>query len=203
MSEPDFSVYIVDDDPSIRDSLSLLLSLRGYRTAVFATAEDFLHALDPAWRGCVIADIRMPGLSGLELQTELKRRDCRLPVIIITAHGEVASARAALLADAVDFLQKPFEEPQLLAALEAAMARERSRSEREAGEARYGSALAELTAREREVHELVVQGLQNRQIAEQLVISPRTVEVHKARVMQKLGVRDLAELIRLAQARPH
>jgi RNA polymerase sigma factor (sigma-70 family) len=202
MSEHDYSVYIVDDDPSIRDSLSLLLSLRGYRSALFATAEDFLQALDPAWRGCVVADIRMPGMTGLELQAELKRRGSKLPVVIITAHGEVASARAALLADAVDFLQKPFEEEQLLAAIRSAMERERTRSEFEAGEARYAAALADLTAREREVHELVIQGMQNRQIAEQLAISPRTVEVHKARVMQKLQVRDLAELIRLAQGRP-
>lgn len=199
MSQKEYSVFIVDDDVAVRDPLTLLLSRCRYRTAVFATAEDFLHALDADWRGCVIADIRMPGMSGLELQTELKRRGSQIPVIIVTAHGEVASARAALLADAVDFLQKPFEEAQLLSAIAAAFQREEVRSARENEEARYQAGLVGLTAREREVLELVVKGLQNRQIADRLTISPRTVEVHKSRVMQKLQARDLAELMRLSR----
>jgi RNA polymerase sigma factor (sigma-70 family) len=198
MAEPDFAVYIVDDDPAIRDSLSLLLSLRGYRTATFASAEDFLAAWQPGWSGCLMADIRMPGMSGLDLQAELAGRGARLPVVILTAHGDVASARAAFQAQAVDFLEKPFDDEGPLLAVERCFQRERDRlaagSARESREA----ALAALTGREREVMDLLVEGMHNRDVAERLGISPRTVEVHKARVMAKLGVRNLAELIRLS-----
>lgn len=203
MATSDYSVFIVDDDPAVRDSMSLLLSLHGFRTAMFATAEDFLNAFDCGWHGCIVADIRMPGISGLDLQLELKRRGSLLPVVIVTAHGAVASARAALLADAVDFLEKPFEEEQLLAAIRRALESEEKRHALGREAAQYQAALSGLTAREREVLQLVVQGMHNRQIAEQLAISPRTVEVHKSRVMQKLQVRDLAELMRLAGVRPH
>lgn len=202
MSANDYSVFIVDDDPAVRDSIALLLSLRGFRTAMFATAEDFLRALHRDWRGCVVADIRMPGMSGLDLQGELKERGCELPVIIITAHGEVASARAALLADAVDFLEKPFEEEQLLAAIDAAFARENKRLARHAEDAQHEVVLAPLSARERDVLALVVKGMHNRQIAETLGISPRTVEVHRARLMKKLNAGTLADLIRVVGVRP-
>jgi FixJ family two-component response regulator len=192
------TVYIVDDDAAVRDSLSLLLSLRGYRTASFACAEDFLAALRPEWTGCVLADIRMPGLSGLELQRALIDRGVRLPVVIVTGHGDVASARAAFRSDAVDFLEKPFDEEAPIAAVEAALARERARlSCTQVARARDLS-LAGLTQRERDVMELLVLGLHNRDVAQRLAISPRTVEVHKARVMSKLGARNLAELIRIA-----
>lgn len=192
------TVYIVDDDSAVRDSLSLLLSLRGYRTASFASAEDFLAALRPAWAGCVLADIRMPGLSGLELQRVLIDRGVRLPVVIVTGHGDVASARAAFRSDAVDFLEKPFDEEAPIAAVEAALARERARLSATQGARARDLSLAALTEREREVMELLVLGLHNRDVAQRLAISPRTVEVHKARVMSKLGARNLAELIRIA-----
>ena len=192
------TVYIVDDDSAVRDSLSLLLSLRGYRTASFACAEDFLAALRPEWAGCLLADIRMPGLSGLELQHVLIERGVRLPVVIVTGHGDVASARAAFRSDAVDFLEKPFDEEAPVAAVEAALARERARlSATHVARAR-DLGLAALTEREREVMDLLVLGLHNRDVAQRLAISPRTVEVHKARVMSKLGARNLAELIRIA-----
>ena len=197
------TVFIVDDDASVRDALSLLLSLRGFVTATFACAEDFLAALQPGWRGCVVADIRMPGLSGLELQQRL--RDCgpTLPVIVITAHGDVAAARQAFLADAVDFIEKPFDGAQLLAAIETALAGLRAVAQARASSPTDPSArlttdrASVLSAREREVMALMVKGLHNRRIAEQLGISPRTVEVHKARVMDKLGVRSLVDLVRL------
>lgn len=191
------AVYIVDDDAAVRDSLSLLLSLRGYRTATFASAEDFLDALRPEWKGCLIADIRMPGMDGLELQRELQRRGVRLPVVIVTAHGDVASARAAFKSDAVDFLEKPFDEEAPIAAVEAAFRRECDRVSRDGESERRQAVLERLTDREREVVQLLAEGLHNVEVAERLAISPRTVEVHKARIMTKLGAGNLAELIRI------
>jgi len=191
------TVYIVDDDPAVRDSLSLLLSLRGYRTATFTPAEDFLAALRPDWAGCVLADIRMPGLTGLEMQRILIDRGVRIPVIIITGHGDVASARAAFRSDAIDFLEKPFDDGTPAGAVEAAFERERARLSSRRLLHRRDRAFAALTDREREVMQLVVLGLHNRDVAHRLAISPRTVEIHKARVMSKLGARNLAELIRI------
>lgn len=194
------TVFIVDDDASVRDSLSLLLSLRGHVTATFASAEDFLSALLPSWRGCVVLDIRMPGLSGLELQRRLLDAAPSLPVIIITAHGDVAAARQAFLARAVDFIEKPFDGEQLLAAIEVALGRAHAGAGSGPGAAatpRPREAATALSAREREVMALLVRGLHNRRIAETLGISPRTVEVHKARVLEKLGVKNVVELVRL------
>ncbi|ABD70792.1 two component transcriptional regulator, LuxR family [Rhodoferax ferrireducens T118] len=191
------TVFIVDDDASIRDSLSLLLSLRGYATALFANAEDFLAALQPDWRGCVVVDIRMPGMSGLELQRCLRERGPSLPVIVITAHGDVAAARQAFLADAVDFIEKPFDGKQLLGAIENALSGFRALDIAQARAAFTKPTLGQLSIREREVMTLMVKGLHNRRIAETLGISPRTVEVHKARVMEKLGAQNIVDLVRL------
>jgi two-component system response regulator FixJ len=193
------TVFIVDDDASVRDALSLMLSLRGYATATFASAEDFLAALQPDWRGCVVLDIRMPGMSGLELQQALGERGPTLPVIVVTAHGDVAAARRAFLADAVDFIEKPFDGEQLIAAVETALAAPRAVANAQAAAA---PATAQLSGREREVMALMVKGLHNRRIAQELGISPRTVEVHKARVMEKLGVRNLVDLVRLVDRGP-
>jgi two-component system response regulator FixJ len=193
------TIFIVDDDASVRDSLSLLLSLRGYATAVFACAEDFLRALTPSWRGCVIADIRMPGMSGLELQASLAGHPGRLPVIIITGHGDVAAARQAFRANAVDFLEKPFDDDHMVQAIERAL-RSLSMDRGAVGTSGVQPRSAALSSREREVMALVVEGLDNRRLGERLGISPRTVEVHKARVMVKLGARNLADLIRMAHA---
>jgi two-component system, LuxR family, response regulator FixJ len=190
------TVFIVDDDPSVRDALSLLLSLRGYATAVFACAEDFLRALSPHWRGCVVTDIRMPGMSGLDLQQALVGHPARLPVIIITGHGDVAAARQAFKASAVDFLEKPFDNDHLLQAIDRALAG----IELERGADALHGAGSTLSARERQVMDLVVDGLDNRLVGERLGISTRTVEVHKSRVMAKVGARNLAELIRIAHA---
>ena len=188
------TVFIVDDDASVRDALALLLSLRGYPTAVFACAEDFLGALAPHWRGVVIADIRMPGMSGLQMQEALAGHPARLPVIIVTGHGDLAAARQAFRWNAVDFIEKPFDHKQLLAAIDGAMEGLPADAER-IGTRPVASALS---AREREVLSLVVEGVDNRGIGERLGISPRTVEVHKSRVMAKLGARNLAELIRMS-----
>lgn len=192
-----FAVLIVDDDPAVRDSLSLLLSLRGYRTAVFACAEDLLSALEPEWTGCIIADIRMPGMSGLELQRALTERGVSLPVVVITGHGDISQARTAFKNNAVDFLEKPFDDEQLVAAIEAAVRREQGRVEADMTRKQVLSVVDSLSEREREVMALLARGLPLRDIGEELAISPRTVEVHKARVMSKLGVRNIAELVRL------
>jgi FixJ family two-component response regulator len=186
------TIFIVDDDAAVRDALSLLLSLQGYATALFACAEDFLGALKPDWRGCVIADIKMPGMSGLEMQEALAQHPQPLPVIVITGHGDVAAARQAFKANAVDFLEKPFDDAQLVQSIDKAL------QSIPAGD--RGVRAATLSAREREVLALVVDGLDNHSVAQRLGISPRTVEVHKSRVMAKLGARNLAELIRIVHA---
>jgi len=194
----DLAVMIVDDDAAVRDALGLLLGVRGYRTAVFASGEDFLRAWQPDWNGCLLIDIRMGGMDGLALQGTLAARGCRIPVIIMSGHGDVGTARAAFRADAVDFLEKPFDDDKLIAAIEEALARARlaggQRRRRSAG----ASLLAGLTAREREVMQLVVSGSHNREIGPALGISVRTVEVHKARLMSKLGVGNVADLVRLS-----
>lgn len=187
------TVFIVDDDPSVRDSLALLLSLRGYATRMFANAEDFLAALQPDWRGCVVSDIRMPGMSGLELQEHLRQQAPSLPVIMVTAHGDVTAARRAFLAEAVDFIEKPFDGEQLIAVIERTLESQAM----PASESAPTSPRANLTEREREVMMLLVKGLHNRRIAEQLSISPRTVEVHRARVLNKTGADNIVELVRL------
>ncbi|WP_088284744.1 response regulator transcription factor [Ideonella sp. A 288] len=203
------TVFIIDDDASVRDALMLLLSLRGHVGAAFASAEDFLSALQPNWRGCLVVDIRMSGMSGLQLQAFLREQGLPLPVIIITAHGDVAAARQAFMADAVDFLEKPFDGEQLLRAVESALAGVRAVATaqvapcaeavapRRAPHGTLTPTAAVLSPREHEVMGLLVQGLHNRRIAEELGISHRTVEVHKARVLDKLGVRSVVELVRL------
>jgi RNA polymerase sigma factor (sigma-70 family) len=194
----DLTVFVVDDDASVRDSLSLMLGIAGYRTALFADAEAFLAALRAEWAGCLIADLRLPGMTGIELQQELARRGSSLPVIIITAHGDVPTARQAFHARAVDFLEKPFDQKHLFTAVEAAFARERDRRYDEASSHAQATLLASLTPREREVLERVADGLHAKEVAAALGISPRTVEVHKTRIMGKLGVRNVAELVRFA-----
>ena len=201
MAEPaPLVVYVVDDDASIRDSLALMLGLGGYATRLFADAESFLVAFDPAWSGCVIADLRLPGMSGVELQSRVRSRGSTVPFVIITAHGDVPAARAAFRAQAVDFIEKPFDEAQLRAAIDTAFALERRRID--AAELRRADLekLARLTEREREVLDQAVKGLHAKEIAAALGISSRTVEVHRTRIMEKLGVRNIAELVRFAVA---
>jgi RNA polymerase sigma factor (sigma-70 family) len=198
MPERHLVVYVVDDDAAIRDSLALMLGLAGYATRLFADAESFLAAFDPAWAGCVIADLRLPGLSGTELQARVRERGSAIPFVVVTAHGDVPAARAAFRAQAVDFIEKPFDDAQLRSAIETAYALESARlgsaALRQADEAK----LTRLTPREREVLEHAVNGKHAKEIAAALGISPRTVEVHKTRVMEKLGVRNVAELVRFS-----
>jgi FixJ family two-component response regulator len=196
MQSDSLTVFIVDDDPSVRDSIALMLGLLGFRTAVFADAEGFLSAYQDDWRGCVVADLRLPGKSGLELQAELGARGSTLPFVIITAHGDVPSARAAFQAQAIDFLEKPFDDEQLRAAILTAFSLEGRRIQRADDSRGDAARLAKLTLREREVMEQAAAGLHAKEIGATLGISPRTVEVHKTRLMAKLGVRNVAELVR-------
>lgn len=191
------TVFIVDDDPAVRDALSLLLGIQDYRVAVFGDAESFLKAYKSEWRGCLVLDIRMPGMDGLTLQKHLAQLGSELPVIIMTGHGDVASAREAFRAFAVDFLEKPLDHRKLLAAIADAFSRQRSRLVAEMNRSDIERLLARLTPREREVMARVVAGQHNRDIAAELGISARTVEVHKARMMDKLGVNNVADLVRL------
>jgi FixJ family two-component response regulator len=198
MQAESLTVFVVDDDASVRDSLSLMLGLAGYRTAIFADAEALLAAWRAPMPGCIVADLRLPGMSGVELQAEFRKRGFTTPFIIITAHGDVPTARAAFQAQAVDFIEKPFDQKQLCVAIDTAFALEQRRLAREqAGEA-DAQKLRSLTDREREVLERVSQGLHAKEIGAALGISPRTVEVHKARIMAKLGARNVAELVRFA-----
>jgi RNA polymerase sigma factor (sigma-70 family) len=190
-------VYVVDDDASIRDSLALMLGLAGYATRLFADAESFLVAFDTRWCGCVVADLRLPGLSGVELQARVRERGSAIPFVIITAHGDVPAARAAFRAAAVDFIEKPFEDAQLRGAIDTGFALETARLDSAELRREDAAKLARLTPREREVLEHAVSGLHAKEIAAALGISSRTVEVHKTRIMEKLQVRNIAELVRL------
>jgi FixJ family two-component response regulator len=196
-SDSPATVAIVDDDPGVRDSLRVLLAASGYRTRDYGSAEAFLREPVEGERCCAIIDLRLPGMDGLSLQEEMGRRGLATPIIIVTAHGDVASARQALRAGAVDFLEKPIENDELLAAVRGAMeGQDRTQLER-AADARATLLLGSLTQREREVYDRIVRGMHNREIAVDLGISPRTVEVHRARVMAKLKARRLADLLRL------
>ena len=159
------TVFIIDDDSSVRDALMLLLSLRGHACAAFASAEDFLAALQPGWRGCVVADIRMSGMSGLQLQAMLREQGLPLPVIVITAHGDVAAARQAFMADAVDFLEKPFDSDALFDRIQKAFAFDAAYRRREADYAALQDRIDQLTERDRQTLDLLLAGDSNKSMA--------------------------------------
>jgi len=190
-------VYIVEDDASVRDSLSLLLQLRGFSTATFDSAEAFLDSDAFERPACVLADVRLPGMSGLELQRRLVSRHAALPFVVMTAHGDVATARAALRDGAVDFLEKPIDEQDLIDAITIALRSDHAQVERARNRETVLGRMQRLTERELEVFDRVTSGYHNREIAEEFGISQRTVEVHRARVMEKLQARRVADLFRL------
>lgn len=194
----DATVFVIDDDASVLDSIHLILSLKGMRTQLFSSGEDFLEAYRPEWRGCILTDLQMPRMSGLDLQRALHERGIRLPVVVLTAHGDVPTTRVAMKGGAFDFLEKPINDEVLLDVLKNAIREDIHRYAVERAEDASRSRLARLTPREREVLDLLVEGLSHREIAARLTISPRTVEVYKARTMEKLQCRSLAELIRAA-----
>lgn len=185
-----------DEDPGVRDALTLLLSLKGLSTRSFATADSLIEAYRPERAGCVLTDLRMPGMTGLELQAELAARHIEAPLVVLTAHGDVSTARAALNNGAFDFLEKPVDDAQLVEVLRNALRVDRERRAAVTARATTDRRIERLTKREREILELIAAGHQNREIATQLGISARTVEVHKARIMEKLECHSLAELMR-------
>ena len=196
----DLIVYIVDDDDAVRDSLSVLLESKAYIVRSFGSAPEFLAAAPSLPVGCLIADIRMPEMDGLELQQHLIERSLHFPMIVITGHGDVPLAVRAMKAGAIDFIEKPFASEAILESIGAALSRLAAPDERDPAAVAAAAKLALLSPREREVLEGLLAGLPNKSIAYDLAISPRTVEIHRARVMDKMGARSLSELIRLALA---
>ena len=195
---PNPCVYIVDDDEAVRDSLSFLLESKGYVIKSFSSALDFLAAAPALPIGCLIVDIRMPEIDGLELQERLKAGGLDFPMIVITGHADVPLAVRAMKAGAIDFIQKPFTSETILDGLAEALSR--SPNERDPAAAAAAEKLARLSRREREVLAGLLGGLPNKSIAYDLEISPRTVEIYRARVMSKMEARSLSELIRIALA---
>lgn len=188
-------VYIVDDDEALRDSLIWLLDSTGLKAQAFDSAEAFLAAYSPKMCGCLVLDIRMPGMSGLELHEKLNAMHSTLPIIFITGHGDVPMAVSALKKGAVDFIEKPFNDQEMVSLIRGALLEDLKNHEVRLIEADAQRRIEALTPREREVLELIVAGRLNKQIADDLGISIKTVEVHRARVMEKMGVNSLAELV--------
>ena len=195
MTEP--RVHIVDDDEAMRDSLKWLLESRGLKVELYPSAEAFLHVFNSGFCGCLVLDVRMPGMNGLNLHQELQARASTLPVIFITGHGDVPMAVSALKKGAVDFIEKPFNDQDMLGLIESCMKQDRAAAAKRAENASVAQRLDSLTQREREVLGLIVAGKLNKQIADDLGISIKTVEVHRLRVMEKIGAASVAELVQL------
>ena len=194
------TVFLVDDDHAVRDALALLLESAAFRTATFATAAEFLDACTPDQAGCLVLDIRMPGMSGMELQEALVVKEISLPIIFLTGHGNVAMSAKAFRSGAVDFMEKPFDENVLLTRIKEAIHLDHTNREIAGRLATARAKLATLTPREQQVMLLVVAGKVNKEIASELNLSHRTIEIHRGRVMEKTGARSLTHLIELAVA---
>ncbi len=195
---PSDVVHIVDDDEAVRRSLSLLLFSSGYDTQTHASAEEFLDALRVMDAACVIADVRMPGMDGVGMLHEMRNRGSKVPVIIVTGHADIALAVRAMKHGAVDFNEKPYSAADILAATASALRRNEAERKHRAAMAEAAARIATLTGRETEVFMSMVAGSQNKNIAHDLGISPRTVEIHRANIMEKLACRNLADVVRLA-----
>jgi two-component system response regulator FixJ len=200
---PEITVFVVDDDRAVRESLALLVQSVGLEVETFAGAGDFLDSYQPDRRGCLITDIRMPGMSGLELQERLSADHQQIPVIVLTGFGDVPAAVRALKGGAVDFVEKPFNPQALLDLVQLAISRDAEIREQAEREAELAERMALLTPREQEVMALVVAGKANKVIAIDLSISERTVELHRGRIMKKMRVRSLAELMRMVLPPSH
>jgi FixJ family two-component response regulator len=197
-TRPEPIVFVVDDDQAVRDSLGLLLKSAGLAAVVHASAEEFLAAYDADQPGCLVLDVRMPGINGLELQDELNRRGAIIPVIFITGHGDVPMAVEAMQHGAMDFLPKPFRDQDLIDRVRDALVRDRdSRAQLDARRV-IEARLASLTPREQQVLHLLARGLANKQMAGELGVSQRTIEIHRAHVMRKMQARSIAQLVRMA-----
>ena len=190
-------VVVVDDDEAVRDSLSMLLESVGIQHRLYSNAMSFLDDLDTLRHGCIVLDIRMPGMSGLELQAELNRREVMLPIIFITGHGDIGMAVKAMRLGALDFIPKPYHEQELLDRIHEALAHDASKRDRVHDHEQLLSRIETLTKREHQVFDRVAAGQANKVIAQDLGVSERTVEVHRSEVMKKMGARSLAKLVRM------
>ena len=197
MSGPEQTVYIVDDDDAVRDALALLMDSVGLQSTSYASARQFLDSYTPELTGCLVLDIRMPGMNGLDLQTRLNEIHSLLPIIFITGHGDIPMAVQAMQQGAADFLQKPFRDQDLLDRIAQAMDLDRRNRKTLEEEHLIAARIASLTQREQQVMELVVEGRANKVMAADLGVSQRTVEIHRAHMMEKMQANSVAHLVRL------
>lgn len=194
-SEP--TIFVVDDEADIRDSLRLLMRSVGLKTEAFASAQEFLDGYDPSRPGCLILDVRMPGMSGPELQEKLRKNEFNIPIIVITGHGDVPTAVRTMKAGAIDMIEKPFSDQLLLDRVQQALERDATERKWRAERDQVTARLGHLTPREREVMEGIVEGKLNKVIAADLGLSTRTVEIHRSRIMEKMQVRSVQNLVEL------
>jgi len=199
VKDADAIVFVVDDDSSIREAIESLVKLAGLRVETFGAAQEFLQSKRPDLPGCVVLDVELPGLSGLDLQRELAAHGIKLPIIFITGYGDIPMSVRAMKAGALEFLTKPFRDQDLLDAIQQALERDRAARQHSREIAELRERFDALTSREREVMSLVVAGWLNKQIGFELKISEITVKIHRGRVMSKMGAQSLAELVRMAQ----
>jgi len=199
MAQTDSMVFVVDDDASIRDAVRSLLKSVGLRSESFGSTEDFVRAARPELPSCLVLDVRLPGMSGLDFQADLEKRGVKIPIIFITAHGDIPMTSRAMKAGAVEFLPKPFQKRELLDAIHQALDRDRAFRAEEAGMAGLRARYETLTDREQEVMALVVKGLMNKEVAAELGVTEITVKVHRGHAMQKMKADSLADLVRMAE----
>jgi RNA polymerase sigma factor (sigma-70 family) len=199
MSEPESIVFVVDDDPSVRSAIKRLIGSMGLQVELFGAAQEFLASKLPNVPSCLVLDIRLPGISGLNLQRQLAKANIQIPIIFITAHGDIPMTVRAMKAGAVEFLTKPFRDQDLLDAIQLALERDRTRRWQDAELAVLQERFKSLSPREREVVGMVVSGMLNKQIAAQMGTAENTVKVHRSRAMEKMQANSLAELVKMIQ----
>jgi FixJ family two-component response regulator len=199
MTEPAAIVFVVDDDPSVRRAIKRLVESVGLHVGLFGSAAEFMNSSHPDVASCLVTDIRLPGISGLDFQRELAKANNEIPTIFITAHGDIPMTVRAMKAGAVEFLTKPFRDQDLLDAIQVGLERDRARRQRQAETAMLRERFESLTPREREVLPLVVSGLLNKQVAAEIGTTEATVKVHRSQLMKKMGADSLPELVRMAE----
>lgn len=197
MTDSQQIVYIVEDDEAVRDSLEMMLVSMEYKVETFETANAFLESYNESMAGCIVLDIRMPGMDGMELQKELNNQNSILPIIFVTGHGDVPMAVEAMQLGAIDFIQKPYREQELLEKIKAALELDSVQRDSLKEKKEITRRLEELTPREKEIMDMMIEGHANKVIAIDLDISQRTVEIHRSRVMHKMGTHSLAHLVRM------